>query len=60
VDYLNAYRQLKISSDKTIIHNPSATSVFLAVTDMRQAQAREKSILEIKSGATITLSSAQK
>jgi hypothetical protein len=60
VDYLSAYRQLKISADKMTIHNPSAMSVFLAITDMRKAHAHEKSIVEIESGATITLFSAQK
>lgn len=60
VDYLSAYRQLKISADKMTIHNPSAISVFLAITDMRKARAHEKSIVEIESGATITLFGAQK
>lgn len=55
VAYLKAFRQLRISADKTIIHNPSATKLFLRVYDGRLTSEKASYTIELEPAATLRL-----
>ncbi len=55
VAYLKAFRQLRISADKTIIHNPSATKLFMRVFDGRRTPEKASYTIELEPAATLRL-----
>jgi len=55
VDYLDAYKRLKISADKTSFQNVSALDVYLRITDYADLENPKKLILRIRPGRLLKL-----
>ena len=58
VDYLNAYKRLKISADKSRFLNVSAEELFIRVTDYSDRQNPKSTVLHLLPGKTVNLSGA--
>jgi peptidoglycan/xylan/chitin deacetylase (PgdA/CDA1 family) len=55
IDYLNAFRRLKISADKSSFLNLSAVDIFIKVTDYRDPENPKIATLQLKPGKHIKL-----
>jgi len=55
IDYLDAYRNLRISADKMSFFNPSVTDVFLRLSNYSDLENPRIEIVRIPAGATIQM-----